>query len=127
MNTYSPVDAVVQLVKAINRGDLEAAIALYESGATLVVQPGKMAIGTKALREALASFIALKPILTTEAHQVLQSDDIALYVSKWNLEGKAPDGSIVQMRGASSDVLRRQKDGQWLILIDNPWGPGILG
>ncbi|MBI5437117.1 MAG: DUF4440 domain-containing protein [Nitrosomonadales bacterium] len=127
MPTFSPVDAVTQLVKAINQGNLDAAVASYEPGATLIVQPGKVATGTKALRDALAGFIALKPTLTTESYQVVQSGDIALYCSKWNLKGVAPDGSIVQMGGTSSDVLRRQTNGQWLIAVDNPWGPGILG
>jgi ketosteroid isomerase-like protein len=127
MSTSGPVDAVNQLVKGINQGDLDAAVASYEPGATLVVQPGKVATGTKALRDALAGFIALKPALTTEAYQVIQSGDIALYCSKWNLKGVAPDGSAVQMGGTSSDVLRRQTNGKWLITVDNPWGPGILG
>jgi hypothetical protein len=31
------------------------------------------------------------------------------------------------MEGTTSDVLRRQGDGTWLFVIDNPWGAGILG
>jgi ketosteroid isomerase-like protein len=30
------------------------------------------------------------------------------------------------MGGVSSDVLRRQHDGRWLIAVDNPWGATIL-
>ena len=33
----------------------------------------------------------------------------------------------VQMEGATSDVLRKQPDGRWLFVIDNPWGAAILG
>ena len=126
MGISNPLDAVTELVKAINQGNLEAAVALYEPEATLVAQPGKVATGTKAIREAIAGFIALKPTLMNEAHQIVQAGSIALYCSKWNLKGTAPDGSPVQMRGTSSDVIRRQADGRWLIAIDNPWGPAIL-
>ncbi len=30
------------------------------------------------------------------------------------------------MSGESTDVLRRQPDGRWLIALDNPWGVQIL-
>jgi ketosteroid isomerase-like protein len=33
----------------------------------------------------------------------------------------------VRMDGVTSDVLRRQADGRWLFVIDNPWGAGVLG
>ena len=54
-----PSDTVDQLTQAINRGDLEAALALYEPNAVLVVQPGHLACGTTQLREALARFIEI--------------------------------------------------------------------
>ncbi len=85
------------------------------------------ATDTKALRDALAGFIAMKPTLKTELYKVIQSDDIALYISKWSLNGGGPDGKPVQMYGKSSDILRRQADGRWLIALDNPWRTAILG
>ena len=126
MGTSNPQDTITRLVKAINQKNLDAAVALYESGAVMVVEPGKLAIGTKALREALAGFIALNPTLTMETQQTIPSGDSALYFSKWVLKGTAPDGSPVRMGGTSSDVLQRQADGSWLIRIDNPWGPAVL-
>src|SRR5688572_26395333 len=45
-----PIDTVNQLVDAINRGDLERAVAAYEPEAVLVAQPGQLARGTSALR-----------------------------------------------------------------------------
>lgn len=126
MKTSGPLDAVTQLVNAMNRGDLETALCLYESGASLVAQPGVVATGTLALREALAGFVALKPTLTTEAHQVVEAGDVALYCSRWSLRGTDPAGKPVQMNGRSSDILRRQPDGNWLIALDNPWGTDIV-
>src|SRR5262245_56434727 len=45
-----------------------------------------------------------------EAHELIQSGDIAQYISRWNLKGRGPDGKEVQMRGTSSDILRRQAE-----------------
>jgi len=122
-----PADTVRQLAEAINRGDLEAAVGLYDAKGVLVVQPGQLARGPGEIRAALAGFIGLKPTLRTEAEHVVEAGDIALYVSRWTLKGVDPTGKPVAMGGESSDILRRQSDGRWLIAIDNPWGAKILG
>ena len=122
----TPIDAVSQLAQAINRGDIEAALALYEPNAVLVAQPGYLARGSTELRLALGRFIELKPTLRSETQNVVEVDDIALYIGRWTLRGTDPSGQIVAMGGESSDILRRQRDGRWLIAVDNPWGAQIL-
>ena len=126
MKTRNPLEAVAQFINAMNNGDLETALTFYEPGASLVVKPGVVATGTVALREALAGFVALKPTLTTESQQVMEAGDVALYCSRWSLRGTDPAGNPVHMGGRSSDVLRRQSDGNWLIALDNPWGTDIV-
>lgn len=126
MKTRNPLEAVAQFVNAMNNGDLETALTFYEPGASLVVKPGVVATGTVALREALTGFVALKPTLTTEAQQVMEAGDVALYCSRWSLRGTDPAGNPVHMGGRSSDVLRRRSDGNWLIALDNPWGTDIV-
>lgn len=126
MKTLNPLDAVTQFVNAMNQGNLETALSMYEPGASLVVKPGIVATGTSALREALAGFVALKPTLTSEAQQIVEAGDVALYCARWSLRGTDPAGNLVQMNGRSSDVLRRQPHGNWLIALDNPWGTDIV-
>src|SRR2546430_4164171 len=92
-------DTVDHLTQAINRGDLEAALALYEPNAVLVVQPGHLACGTTQLREALARFIALEPTLRSEAQEVIAAGDLALYAGRWTLRGMDPNGHPVVMNG----------------------------
>ena len=121
-----PLDTINNLTRAINYGDIETALSLYESVAILVVEPDKVARGTAAIRTALEGFMSLKPSLKGEIHQILNVGDLALFCSKWTLSGTSPDGKAVEMTGVSSDILRRQPDGQWLIAIDNPWGTGII-
>ena len=126
MTQPNPLDIVNNLTAAINRGDLDAAVDLYEQDAVLVVQPGKIARGRSAIREALAGFISLKPTLRGQAQQIVDRDDIVLHCSRWILTGTSPDGKKVEMGGVSSDILQRQSDGSWLIAIDNPWGTTIV-
>jgi ketosteroid isomerase-like protein len=72
-------------------------------------------------------FLSLKPVLTLGNLKLVAAEDIALSVCKWTLKGTGPDGRAVQTEGTTSDVLRKQTDGRWLFVIDNPWGAGILG
>src|SRR5262245_13140005 len=121
-----PFDTVNQLMESINHGDLERAVAAYEPQAVLVAQPGMQARGSTQLREALAGFIALKPTLKSEKQALLEAEDVALYIGSWSLRGTDPTGKPVTMAGESTDILRRQNDGRWLIVLDNPWGAQIL-
>ena len=127
MAGQTPVETVEQLIDAFHKGDVEAALSLYEPDGALVNEPGKVASGPEALREALEGIIALKPTLTTESREVVKAGDLALYCSSWSLSGTAPDGSDVHQSGKSTDVLRRSAEGTWLIAIDNPLGTALLG
>jgi uncharacterized protein (TIGR02246 family) len=122
----SPLDIVKKLTEAINKGDLETALSFYEDQAVLIAQPGNIARGRDAIRTVLEGFVSLRPLLSGEAHQLVEAGDIALYCSRWMLVGTSPEGKRVEMTGISSDVLRRQNDGQWLIAVDNPWGTSIV-
>lgn len=123
----TPSETVQQLLAALSKGDLEAAVALYEPDAVMLAEPGKPARGKAAIRAALAGFIALKPTVISEADQTIEGNGVALYCSKWSLNGTSPDGKPIRMHATSTDILRRQADGTWLIAVDNPWGTAVLG
>ncbi|MGH6689854.1 MAG: nuclear transport factor 2 family protein [Gammaproteobacteria bacterium] len=121
-----PAATVARLTDAVNRGDLDAATALYEPEAVLVGQPGNAARGHERIREALSGFIRLRPTLITTASHALEVGDLALYLGGWCLAGIGQDGAPVTMRGESADVLRRHPNGRWLIVLDDPWGTALL-
>ena len=123
---HAPIDTVNELASAINRGDVESAFMLYEPDAVLIAQPGRPARGSTELRAALKQFIALKPTLRTQAQSIVEVDGVALYIGRWTLHGTDPSGQAIAMEGESSDILRRQRDGRWLIAVDNPWGAKVL-
>jgi hypothetical protein len=76
--------------------------------------------GHAAIAAALAELIALRPRMITDTVQVLETGDIALVVNEWTMTGTAPDGAVVRRGGRSADVLRRQPDGRWLVVVDKP-------
>ncbi len=125
MDKASPLDVITQLVNAMNGRDVESAVALFEPGAAFVLKPGVVITGISGIRQALEGFMALKPTLTIEAQQFVQAGDVAQYCARWSLKGVDPTGIAVQLGGRSSSILRRQSDGRWLFLVDNPWGTDI--
>ena len=124
MTAKRPEEVIELFAASLNRGDVDAAITLYESEAAFAPQPGEEVTGLDAIRDALQQLAALKPRLHGEITSVLTAGDVALVHNRWQLEGMQPDGSPVEMRGHSADVLRRASDGGWRILIDDPWGAG---
>ena len=107
---------------AVFAGDIEGILATFEPSGILIGQPGMPAKGTPALREAFKQFIAINPKITVTSHEVIQTDDIALHSSTWKMSGKTPDGHPIEQSGFSVVVLRKQPDGRWLMVIDNPFG-----
>jgi uncharacterized protein (TIGR02246 family) len=82
MPAHSPDELDRLFSAALNTGDLEALVALYEPEATLTPQPGQVVAGTQAIREALRAFIATKPMLTLQVKTLAQADDLALTSAK---------------------------------------------
>jgi len=102
-------------------------MAMYEPEPTMATEPGRVAEGRAAVREALTGFLAMKPTLTPEKYKVITAHDLALSIIKWTLTGTDPDGHPLHLNGTSTDVMRKQPNGRWLFAIDNPWGAEFLG
>jgi uncharacterized protein (TIGR02246 family) len=120
----STIDA---MTSAFAAGDIDGIMSTYEPGAVVVGEPGMPVTGTPALREMFARFIALDPKFTFIDHEVVEAGDIALHLNTWKMEGRLPDGTPVEQGGLSAAVLRKQADGRWLMVIDNPYGDHIMG
>jgi uncharacterized protein (TIGR02246 family) len=123
MSDSRPEDVIRDFAVRLNEGDVAGALALYEPDAAFVPEPGRTVQGTPAIRGALERFVALEPTLSGEIQGVRMGGDVALVINRWSLRGHGPDGPV-EMGGTSADVLRRQPDGSWRVLIDDPWGAG---
>jgi uncharacterized protein (TIGR02246 family) len=122
MSATTPPQVLDAIVEGINTGDLDALMPLYESTAAFATRPGSLAHGAPGIREALAAFISMKGELDLQVSRVLEVDDLALVTGVWSFDGTGPDGEPVRLSASNADVLRRQADGSWRFVIDNPWG-----
>lgn len=122
MSARTPEDVHRLFAERFQAGDLRGLLDLYEPDALLVPQPGQVVTGRNAIGEALKAFLALRGRFELRLERALVTGDIALLFSRWTLNATAPDGSPLMLAGQTSDVVRRQSDGSWLMVIDNPYG-----
>ena len=104
-------------------GDAAGLLALYEPDAVFEPQLGVVLRGRDQIGQALEGLAAMKPrIEYNDASDVVIVGGIALVSNAWTMSALLPDGSMHREAGVSADVLRRQPDGSWLVLIDQPRG-----
>jgi ketosteroid isomerase-like protein len=105
-----PEDLTRLFVEAANRQDAAGVAALYEEDAMMAYPPGGQTVGRAAIRALWEKVLANAPHFEPENPlPTLVSGDIALTATV------AKDGA-----GARAQVVRRQPDGSWLRLLDQP-------
>ena len=107
---------------AFNSHDLESIVALYEPGAVLAGVDGPTQ-GTDAIRERYRRTLATLPVIEVQTLGVNVAGDLALLHGKWILRATGPDGTQIRREGRNTETARRQPDGRWLFVIDNPSVP----
>ena len=105
-----PEDLTRLFVERANAKDAEGIALLYEEGAVMAYPPGQQTVGRAAIRalweEALPHLPAFEP---ESPLPTLISGELALTSTP------PRDGS-----GARAQVVRRQSDGTWLRVLDQP-------
>lgn len=124
MSAQAPEDVHRLFAQSFQAGDVDRLLSLFERDALFVPQPGQAVVGHAGIREALSGFLALGGRFELVPESPLVAGDVALLSSSWSLAGAGPDGVPFQLVGRTADVVRRQADGTWLLIIDNPFGAG---
>ena len=123
MLPHKPEDWPRLFEKHLNAGDLEAVMALHEPGARFVAPSGEAVVGHDWIRKALANMIVAKTRLHSRIVQEVTIGNIALLYT--DFEGTTIDGSekTITIRHHAVEVLRRQTDGAWKLIVGDPDGP----
>lgn len=109
----------------VNAGDLEALLALYEPGCSLVRRDGGVARGHAEIRQVFERLLAMQAKMSTEIVKVVQSGpDLAMVYNDWRMSATRPDGQPVEAGGKAIEVVRRQPDGTWRFILDDPFARG---
>jgi len=122
MPAYSPAEIHTLYRSAFNLGDVEALVALYEPNAVLVVD-GNNVSGHENIKSTLKSILQRQGRMTLETRSVIEAQQgLAVIHGGWVVEYATGAPELVN-RGLSTEVVRKQPDGTWLFVIDNPYTP----
>lgn len=103
--------------RAFNAGDVDAILALYEPSAVFVTS-GKPVTGHDGIRDAFIVSVSTGARMKLDTVAVIESGEgLAVLYGAWSL------GPPAETRGLSTEVVRRQADGSWMFVIDNPNTP----
>lgn len=117
---------IKSLFGAINQGDIDAALNLYENDAKIIHDSGKIEHGKDAIRCVLEDFVSNRLTLSEKVEKVIEEDEIAIYCFRLAIAGKYFKQDSTQIEGVSVIVLRQQADGNYLVSMDCPWGASIF-
>jgi uncharacterized protein (TIGR02246 family) len=125
MTARTPEDLDRLFRERMAAGDVDGVVALYEPRAVLVSPDGVSTSGPAAIRAALAGLAAMRPRMTMRVVRVIRTeDDLAVVYNDWDVAATGPEGRPVAMHGRAIEVVRRQPDGRWLYVVDDPFARG---
>jgi ketosteroid isomerase-like protein len=121
MPAATPEACDVVLADYIGAGDLDAIVALYEPAAILIdPASGAPLEGHADIRRWFAGLIAAKGRIECRVIKVVRSGELALCYNDWTGGMAGPDGARIQIGGRAMEVVRRQPDGTWRYVLDDP-------
>lgn len=107
---HTPEDLTRLFVERANAGDAAGVAGLYEQDAVMAYPPGSQTVGRAAIQALWEQVLANAPTFEPEPPlPTLTAGDLALTTTL------AKDGT-----GARAQVARRQPDGTWLRVLDQP-------
>jgi ketosteroid isomerase-like protein len=122
MAINTPEELLSRITESINNKDLDSFILLYESEASFIDESGENINGTEKIRDKMKGYMDMNGKLESTIIKIIPAGNIVLAYSDWTFKASGPDGTPVNLGGTAIDVLRKQSDNSWLVVIDNPWG-----
>ncbi len=104
----------------LNAGDLDGVVALYAADARFVQASGETLDGRDAIRDVLAGLVRTRTRMTSEVRKTITVGDVAILYSDFAGTTVDASGEARPMRSRAIEVLRRQPDGAWLLVVGDP-------
>ena len=121
MSAINPGEASKLFEARFAAGDIDGLMELYEEDAVFTNAQGAHG-GSEAVRAVLGGYLSSGASIAMNESVAFEAGDLALVHWSWTMD--FPDGRVAE--GATAEVLRRQEDGSWKFIIDNPDGPALI-
>ena len=119
MTARTPEDVDRLFGERVNADDAAGVAALYESEGVLVFQ-GTTFQGPDQIRGFLEGMTAAQAKITMNVKHVVRAGDVAVLYNDWAMTVTGPDGKTESSSGKAIEVVRRQADGSWKFVVDDP-------
>ncbi|OLF11972.1 hypothetical protein BLA60_08025 [Actinophytocola xinjiangensis] len=116
MTATEPAQLHTLFTEAINGRDAEGLVALYEPSGLAVHLDGSCRSGEAELRAMVEDMLATIEHIDGETRKVIVAGDIAITSATWR--ARLAGGG--EGAGTTAEVARRQADGTWRWVIDDP-------
>jgi uncharacterized protein (TIGR02246 family) len=120
MLPHQPEDWPLAFERHLNAGDLDAVMELYELDARFVEPASRTIVGHGEIRKALANMIRANTQLKSQVIQSVTVGDIALLHTDFHGTTVDEFGATVESHFKAIEILRRQPDGAWKLIIGDP-------
>jgi uncharacterized protein (TIGR02246 family) len=111
-----------RFTERLNLGDLNGVIALYAPNAHFVTAAHEVLVGRDRIRGVVAGLIAARTRLESSVVHSVVVDDVAILYTDFAGTTVDAAGTTVAFRQRAIEVLRRQSDGSWTLVVGDPRG-----
>ncbi|MGU3376449.1 YybH family protein [Chryseobacterium sp. M5A1_1a] len=125
-NRKTQAGAVAYFRYCIKNGNAEGALSCFHPEAVYIDRDGKELRGLEQIQLAMDSICRLKLNIQGGTPHVTVINDLAMWLDHWEMTGNTPDGQPIKMTGHTSCIMKRNEAGEWLWIVDNPFGSAVL-
>ena len=115
-----PEDWPSVFTQHLNAGDLEKVMLLYEPDARFVAPSGETLVGRDRIRQVIAGLIHSNTKFQSRVLRVTRIDDLAVLYTDFDGTTNDASGKKIELSSRAIEVLRRQPDGTWKLIIGDP-------
>jgi uncharacterized protein (TIGR02246 family) len=118
----TPEELSAAFARALARGEVEEALAMWVQDATILTAAGEALRGREAIAAALRGLLDNGTQVQIELSRTITAGDVAMGLGTLTLTGTAHDGQVFRQQSSSVVIYSRAAGGRWRIAIDAPWG-----
>lgn len=121
-----PTGTVKYFRSCIANGDLLGALSCFDKDAVYIERDGQEIAGLDNIKKSMEHLCTWKPEITGGTHRVTIVGNLAIWVDSYSLKAIMPDGNPIEMNGTTSCMMKKNEEGIWLWLVDNPFAAEIF-
>ncbi|WP_316820250.1 hypothetical protein [Pedobacter gandavensis] len=125
-NRKTQIGAVGFFRNCLKNRDLKGAMSCFDPQGLYIDSDGTEIRGQSQIEAAIAQLCALSPEIKGGQAHVSTIGDLSLWMDEWGMTAAMPNGHVIKSTGHTACLMKRNEQGLWLWLVDNPFGSAVL-